>query len=148
MLGACSFSRALKFDLPMQRTLLFAKIHDCTLTGANLDYVGSIGVDRALLDAAGILPYEQVQVVNANNGARLVTYTIAAPAGSGAIELNGAAARLGAVGDRLIVMAYGLFQPEELTDFAPTVAFVDGRNRLLRVERDEAALLESQGVWA
>ena len=132
----------------MQRTFLFAKIHDCILTEANINYVGSISVDRALLDAAGILPYEQVQVVNANNGARLITYTIAAPAGSGTIALNGAAARLGAVGDRLILMAYGQFNPEELAAFTPTVAFVDSQNRLLRVERDEAALLQAQGVWA
>ncbi|MEO0946908.1 MAG: aspartate 1-decarboxylase [Cyanobacteria bacterium J06641_5] len=132
----------------MQRTLLFAKIHDCILTGANVNYVGSISVDRALLEAVGILPYEQVQVVNANNGARLITYTIAAPTGSGAIELNGAAARLGTVGDRLILMAYGQFSPEELAGFAPTVGFVDRQNRLLRVERDEAALLQAQGVWA
>ena len=132
----------------MQRTLLFAKIHDCTLTGANLNYVGSISIDRALLDAAGILPYEQVQVVNANNGARLLTYTIAAPANSGRIELNGAAARLGAPGDRLILMAYSQLDPTELGSFAPTVVFVDDRNRLIRIERDEAALLQARGVWA
>lgn len=131
----------------MRRTLLFAKIHDCTLTGANLSYVGSISIDRALLDAVGILPYEQVQVVNANNGARLLTYAIAAPANSGTIELNGAAARLGVVGDRLILMAYAQFEPAELAAFAPTVAFVDGQNRPIRIERNEAALLQAQGAW-
>ncbi len=78
----------------MQRTLLLAKIHNCTLTDANLNYVGSISIDQTLMEAAGILPYEQVQVVNKSNGERLITYAIEAPGKSGAIELNGAAARL------------------------------------------------------
>ena len=78
----------------MQRTLLLTKIHSCTLTAANLNYVGSISIDQTLLEAAGILPYEQVQVVNVTNGERLITYAIAATANSGAIELIGAAARL------------------------------------------------------
>ncbi len=144
MLELCSPRRLAS---PMQRTFLFAKIHDCTLTGANLNYVGSISVDRALLEAAGILPYEQVQVVNTNNGARLLTYAIAAPANSGTVELNGAAARLGNAGDRLILMAYAQLDPAELAGFAPTVAFVDERNRLTRVERDEVAIRQAQGAW-
>ena len=119
----------------MQRTLLFAKIHNCTLTAANLNYVGSISIDKTLLDAAGILPYEQVQVVNVANGERLITYAIAAIANSGAIELNGAAARLGMTGDRLIVMTYAQLTPEELLTYCPTVVLVDEQNRLVEVRR-------------
>ncbi|MBU7586263.1 MAG: aspartate 1-decarboxylase [Nostoc sp. TH1S01] len=117
----------------MQRTVLLAKIHNCTLTGANINYVGSISIDEMLLDKAGILPYEQVQVVNVANGERFITYAIKAPANSGIIELNGAAARLGIVGDRLIIMAYGQFSLEELKSYSPTVVIVDEKNRLLEV---------------
>jgi len=119
----------------MQRTLLLAKIHNCTLTAANLNYVGSISIDRLLLDTAGILPYEQVQVVNVANGERLITYAIPADAESGAIELNGAAARLGMSGDRLIIMTYGQFTLEELKTYSPKVVLVDEKNRLLEVRR-------------
>ncbi|HEY9800101.1 MAG TPA: aspartate 1-decarboxylase [Leptolyngbyaceae cyanobacterium] len=119
----------------MQRTLLLAKIHNCTLTGANINYVGSISIDQVLLDKAGILPYEQVQVVNNANGQRFITYAIAAPAHSGIIELNGAAARLGIKGDRVIIMAYGQFTSEELKDYTPTVVIVDEHNRPLEVRR-------------
>lgn len=115
----------------MQRTLLSAKIHGCTLTATHLDYVGSVSIDKVLMDAAGILPYEQVQVVNLSNGERFVTYAIVAPAGSGAIELNGAAARLGIRGDRLILMTYGQFSSEELKSYSPTVVLVDEQNHLL-----------------
>ena len=119
----------------MQRTLLLAKIHNCTLTGANVAYMGSISVDQALLDASGILANEQVQVVNITSGARLITYVIPAPAHSGAIELNGAAARMGVVGDRLIIIAYGQFAPEEASTHQPVVVFVDERNRLQQVNQ-------------
>jgi aspartate 1-decarboxylase len=118
---------------PMQRTLLSAKIHDCTLTGANINYVGSISIDEILLQKAGILPYEQVQVVNKANGERFITYAITAPAYSGVIELNGAAARLGIIGDRLIIMAYGQFTLEELQNYSPTVVIVDEKNQLVEV---------------
>ena len=128
----------------MQRTLLLAKIHSCTLTDANLNYMGSISIDRILLDAAGILPYEQVQVVNVANGERFITYAIAAPAGSGAIELNGAAARLGMKGDRLIIMTYGQLSPEELKTYSPTVVMVDEKNSLVEVRRYDDLL--SSGV--
>lgn len=119
----------------MQRTLLLAKIHSCTLTAANLNYVGSISIDRTLLDAAGILPYEQVQVVNIANGERLITYAIAAPANSRAIELNGAAARLGMAGDRIIIMTYAQFSAEELKTYCPTVVLVDEHNKIKEVRR-------------
>lgn len=119
----------------MQRTLLLAKIHDCTLTGANPDYVGSISIDQMLLEKADILPFEQVQVVNVTNGARLVTYAIPAPPNSGAIELNGAAARKGVIGDRLIIMSYGQFTFEELKTHSPKVVIVNRNNQLLEVRR-------------
>lgn len=117
----------------MQRTLLLAKIHNCTLTGTNLEYVGSISVDQSLLDAAGIYVHEQVQVVNVNNGERLITYVISAPSQSGTIELNGAAARLGMPGDRVIIMSYGQFEPEEIQSHRPTVILVDRQNRMIEV---------------
>ncbi len=126
----------------MQRTLLLAKIHSCTLTAANLNYVGSISIDQSLLDAAGILPYEQVQVVNVSNGERLITYAIAAPPNSRAIELNGAAARLGMPGDRLIIMTYAQFTPEELTTYCPTVVLVDEKNQLVEVRRYDDLLIK------
>ncbi len=117
----------------MQRTLLLAKIHNCILTAANINYVGSISIDTILLQKAGILPFEQVQVVNINNGERFTTYAIPAPANSGAIELNGAAARLGICGDRLIIMTYGQLTAEELKNYSPTVVIVDEKNRLKEV---------------
>lgn len=126
----------------MQRTLLLAKIHNCTLTGANINYVGSISIDQILLDQSGILPYEQVQVVNIANGERFITYAIPAPANSGAIELNGAAARLGIIGDRLIIMAYGQFTTEELKSYSPTVVIVGEKNRLSQVRHYDDLLSE------
>jgi len=117
----------------MKRSLLFAKLHNCTLTGANLDYMGSVSIDRALLDAAGIVPYEQVQIVNIANGSRLITYAIEAPAGSGVIELNGAAARLGAPSDRVIVMAYAELDASEIATHRPTVVMVGEGNTITNV---------------
>jgi len=126
----------------MQRTFLLAKIHNCTLTAANLNYVGSISIDETLLTAAGILPYEQVQVVNVANGERLITYAIVASAGSGAIELNGAAARLGMPGDHIIIMTYAQFDPEELQTHSPRVVLVDKQNRLIEVRQYKDLLEE------
>ncbi|NMG59454.1 aspartate 1-decarboxylase [Geitlerinema sp. P-1104] len=114
----------------MQRSLLYAKLHNCTLTGSNLDYMGSISIDRALLDEVGIVPYEQVQIVNVNNGERLMSYVICAPPQSGLIELNGAAARLGMKGDRLIIMAYAQFSPEDLKHHQPKVVILGQENRI------------------
>jgi aspartate 1-decarboxylase len=130
----------------MHRTLLLAKIHNCTLTDANVNYVGSISVDVNLLNAAGILPYEQVQVVNVSNGERLVTYAIAAPAQSGAVELNGAAARLGVPGDRLIIMTYAQFSPVELLTYTPKVVLVDSHNRLIEVRQYTDLLEEANRI--
>jgi aspartate 1-decarboxylase len=129
----------------MQRTLLLAKIHNCTLTGANINYVGSISIDQILLDKSGILPYEQVQVVNNANGERFITYAIPAPAHSGVIELNGAAARLGIMGDRLIIMAYGQFTLEELKSYSPTVVIVDENNQPLEVRHYDDLLNQKDG---
>ncbi|MCC5898795.1 MAG: aspartate 1-decarboxylase [Phormidium sp. BM_Day4_Bin.17] len=114
----------------MQRSLLYAKLHNCTLTGSNLDYMGSISIDRALLDEVGIVPYEQVQIVNVNNGERLMSYVICAPPQSGLIELNGAAARLGMKGDRLIIMAYAQFSAEDLKEHQPKVVILGQGNRI------------------
>ncbi len=126
----------------MLRTLLFGKIHSCTVTAANLNYMGSISIDTLLLEAANILPYEQVQVVNVNSGQRFITYAITAAAGSGAIELNGAAARLGEPGDRLIIMTYGQLTLPEISHHCPQVAIVDGNNHLVQVLQYDELLAE------
>jgi aspartate 1-decarboxylase len=122
-------------SLTMQRSFLISKLHNCTITEANLEYTGSIGVDRNLLEAANILPYEQVQVANISNGERLITYAISAPAGSGAVELNGAAARLGMKGDRVIIMTYGQLSAEEIATHTPTVVMVGTGNQIVEIIR-------------
>lgn len=117
----------------MYRTLLRSKIHRAVVTAADLNYQGSLTVDARLLDASGIREYEQVHVVNLANGARLETYTIAGPRDSGIIQLNGAAARLAALGDMIIIMAYAQV-PEPLPDeWSPTIVHVDESNRILEV---------------
>ena len=105
----------------MMLSMLKGKIHCATVTEANLAYMGSITIDEALMEAAGILANERVQVVDNNNGARLETYVIPGPRGSGVICLNGAAARLGKVGDRLIVMAFARMSEGEAADWQPKV---------------------------
>lgn len=115
----------------MLRIMCKSKIHRATVTEANLNYVGSITVDAELLRLADILPYEQVQVVNINNGARFETYAIPGEPGSGVICANGAAARLVMPGDLIIIMAYALVGPEELADFKPRIVHVDEANRPL-----------------
>lgn len=121
----------------MLLTLLKGKIHRATVVQAALDYVGSITVDVDLLEAAGILEYELVQVVNVNNGQRFETYTIAGERGSGMICLNGAAARCAAVGDVVILMAYAQLTPEEAAAHRPQVVFVNAQNHITRVTRYE-----------
>lgn len=114
----------------MRRTLCKSKIHRATLTGADLHYEGSLTVDRDLMDAADLLPFEKVQVVNVNTGARLETYVIEGDRGSGTIQLNGAAARLGMPGDLVIIISYGDYEDDELDDaFTPRIVFVDTANR-------------------
>ena len=113
------------------RTLLKSKIHRATLTGTDLDYEGSIAIDRNLLEAADILPGEQVQVLNVNNGERLITYAIEAPAGSGTMLLNGPAARLAVPGDVVIVITYCAVEESDARSFRPRIIKVDSKNRLL-----------------
>ncbi len=111
--------------------MLGGKIHRATVTAADLHYIGSITIDEALLEAAGILPFERVQVVDVNNGARLETYTIAGERGGGTIQLNGAAAHLVNVGDLVIIMSY--VQVEDSQAWNPTVVLVDERNHITEV---------------
>jgi aspartate 1-decarboxylase len=110
--------------------MLKSKIHRATLTGADLDYEGSIALDRDLMEAADLLPGEQVHVLNLNNGSRLITYVIEAPAGSGTVLLNGPAARLGQKGDIVVILAYGLMDADEARRHHPRKVFVDGQNRI------------------
>ena len=112
----------------MTVTLLRAKLHRIRVTEACLDYVGSLTVDRDLMDAVGLFENEKILCANVENGERFETYAIAGPRGSGVCCLNGAAARKGKVGDRLIVMAFGQFSPEEVADHSPRVVFLDERN--------------------
>lgn len=107
-----------------------AKIHRATVTEADLNYIGSITIDEALLEASGILPNERVQIVNNNNGERLETYVIKGERGSGQICLNGAAARKVQVGDKLIIIAYGYFELEEFKNHRPIVIFPDDNNKI------------------
>lgn len=116
----------------MRRTMCKSKIHRGVLTGADLHYEGSLTVDRDLMDAADLLAFEKVQVVNVNNGARLETYVIEGERGSGTIQLNGAAARLGVPGDLVIVISYAEYKESELEGFEPKVVFVDDRNRVVK----------------
>ncbi len=113
----------------MQRIMLRSKIHRATVTAKSLDYEGSITVDRALLEAADILPGEQVHVLNLNNGLRLETYVIEGKENSGEVVLNGPAARLGEVGDKVIIVAYGLLSEAEAAKHQPKVIRVDAKNR-------------------
>lgn len=116
----------------MQIEMLASKIHRVHVTEANLNYIGSITVDSALLDAAGILPGQKVSVVNNNNGERLETYAIAGKPNSGVICLNGAAARKAQVGDIIIIIAYASMTPEEARTFEPKVIFPDTATNLLK----------------
>ena len=115
----------------MQLTLLKGKIHRATITQCDLNYEGSISVDAALLERSGILPHEQVDVLNINNGERFTTYAIPAPAGSGTIGVNGAAARLAQKGDLVIIVAYARMEEAEAKSFSPRILLVDANDRPL-----------------
>lgn len=117
--------------------MLKGKIHRARVTQAELNYVGSVTIDRTLMEAAGILEYEKVQIADVDNGERLETYVIAGEAGSGVICLNGAAARCVSAGDKVIIMAYAQVTPEEAQSFKPKVVFVDDANRPVRVTHYE-----------
>ncbi len=110
------------------------KIHRATLTGANVDYEGSITIDNDLMDAAGILEYEKVQVADIANGARFDTYVIKGPRGSGEICVNGAAARLVNVGDKVIIISYAHFDEKELKNFEPRMVLVNEKNRIVEIK--------------
>ena len=115
----------------MLLTMLKAKIHRATVTQCDLHYEGSISIDAALLEASGILPNEQVDVLNITTGARFTTYAIEAPAGSGTIGINGAAARLAQIGDLVIVVAYAQMDEAEARRHKPVVVSMDGKNRIV-----------------
>lgn len=121
----------------MYLQMLKGKIHRATVVQAELDYVGSITIDEELLEAAGILEYEKVQIVDINNGQRFETYTIAGQRGSGMICLNGAAARCVQKGDKIIIMCYALMSVEEIKENPPKVVFVDDNNKVSRVSSYE-----------
>ncbi|MEJ3718984.1 aspartate 1-decarboxylase [Paenibacillus polymyxa] len=113
----------------MFRTMMKSKIHRATVTEANLNYVGSITIDEDLMETSDLLENEKVQIVNNNNGARLETYVIPGPRGSGVICLNGAAARLVQPGDTVIIISYASMSNEEAKTYKPTVVFVDEHNK-------------------
>ena len=114
----------------MQRFMLKSKIHRATLTGTDLDYEGSITIDEELLEKADILQGEQVHVLNINNARRFITYTISAPRGSGTVLLNGPAARLGMVGDKVIIISYCQISTDKAKDLKTKIVLVDDKNRL------------------
>lgn len=135
----------------MQRFMLYAKIHRATVTQADLNYVGSVTVDRLLLEAAGLLPGERVDIVDVTNGNRLTTYVIEGEAGSGTICINGAAAHLIQPGDIVILIAYAGMDDAEARTFVPKVVFVDHDNQIVDVSGDPGQVpegfgLESSGV--
>lgn len=124
----------------MRRTMLKSKIHRATLTGSDLNYVGSITVDADLLAAADILEHEKVHVLDIDNGARFETYTIAGARGSGTVQVNGAAARLVHPGDTVIVISYADYEAAEIADYAPVVVHVDAGNDIIAVDDAVATL--------
>lgn len=121
----------------MMLTMLKGKIHRATVKQAEVDYIGSITIDSELMEAAGILEYEKVQVADVNNGKRLETYVIAGEPGSGMICLNGAAAHYVEVGDKVIIMCYAQVDEREAAQMKPRVVFVDGDNKASRITRYE-----------
>ena len=122
------------------RIMLKSKIHRAHVTEVNINYEGSIAIDRRLMAEADILPYEQVQVLNVNNGARFETYAIEAEPDSGVISIRGAAARLAAVGDIVIILAYCPLEEEEAKNFAPKLVYVDEKNAITETRRVVGAI--------
>ena len=116
----------------MFRIMLRSKIHRATVTDSNLEYEGSLTLDEDLMDAAKMVPYEQVNVSNLNNGERFMTYVIPGKRGSGMVCLNGPTARKGAVGDKVIVFCYEGFTEEEMKTFKPIIVKVDEKNRITK----------------
>lgn len=120
----------------MHRIMLKSKIHRATVTDADIHYEGSIAIDEDLLETAGIIPFEKVQVYNITNGERFETYTINAERGSGAISVNGAAAHLASKGDVIIIASYSAYEEEEARRHAPVLVYVDGENRIKDVKAE------------
>ena len=125
----------------MQRTMLKSKIHRATVTDCDLHYVGSITIDPELLEAADIREFEQVAIVDVDNGARFETYTIAGEPGSGDMKVNGAAARLVHNRDTIIVISYGGYDPDDLEHYQPRVVHVDVHNHIIDIDNEVATLL-------
>lgn len=130
----------------MQRFMLYAKIHRATVTQADLHYVGSLTLDRDLMDAAGLLPGEQVDVVDVDNGSRLTTYVIEGERGSRTVCINGAAARMISPGDTVIIIAYAAMDDAEARGFEPQVVFVDGDNRIVDIGHDAGDVPPGYGL--
>ncbi len=118
----------------MYRFLLKSKIHRARITGSELHYEGSLSLDEALMEAANLLPFEKIEVYNVSNGNRFSTYVIPAPAGSGEVRLNGAAARMGMPTDIIIIASYALIEDQKLKNFKPQLVYVDENNRIVDVK--------------
>jgi aspartate 1-decarboxylase len=130
----------------VQRTMLYAKLHRVTVTQADLNYVGSVTIDRTLIEAAGMLPGERVDVVDVTNGGRLTTYVIEGEAGTGKICINGAAAHLIQPGDIAIIIAYAQMDEAEARTFVPRVVFVDHANGIVDIGGDPAVVPDGFGL--
>lgn len=130
------------------RTMLKSKIHRATVIGADINYEGSITLDPRLMDAADILPYEQVQVLDVSNGNRLTTYAIEGEPGSGDVIINGAAAKLVSQGDIVIILTYTELPENETRSHQPTRVYVDSNNRIVRAEREPAAATDGRSLYA
>jgi aspartate 1-decarboxylase len=129
----------------MQRQMLKSKIHRATVTDCDPDYIGSVTIDAELMRQADLLPNEQVHVWDIENGARLVTYAIEGPPGSGQVQVNGAAARLVSVGDKVIVASYGSYSDADLETYSPIVVHIDDDNRMVGVDSNPEVLLAGLG---
>ena len=129
----------------MNITLLKSKIHRATVTGASLDYEGSLSISSDIAEMVGLLPYEKILVGNLQNGERFETYVIFGEGGKGVVELNGATARLGKIGDLLTIMSFAELTPEEAKNHHPRVAVLDRRNRVIR--REQAETPTSRRQW-
>ena len=128
----------------MQRHMLKSKIHRASVTACDVDYIGSVTIDADLMRRADLLPNEQVHIWDIENGARMVTYAIEAPAGSGTIQVNGAAARLVREGDKVIIVSYGAYADDDLEAYSPVVVHVDERNRAVAVDSNPEVLLAGE----
>lgn len=129
----------------MMRIMMKSKVHRATVTQADLDYVGSVTLDAALMEAADLLDGEQVAIVDVTNGARIETYVIPGPRGSGVIGINGAAAHLVHPGDLVIIMSYAMLDDAEARALKPRVVHVDGRNRIVKIGNDAAEPVPGSG---